>query len=116
LGGLCLAVVAVGIAALIAIPGCLNPRPEELPSSQNTSVTDPGLPGPVRETCADNPYLGGCSLPDDSVNSPAGSAPESSPMPGAPGFGAVGDAGDGTEADAGAGSDPEADSSSDAGP
>jgi hypothetical protein len=113
LSGLCLAISA----AFIAIPGCLNPRPEELPSMLDTEpvVADP-TSGPVRETCSDNPYLAGCAAPDPGAGNAADSAPEESPAPGARGFGGVDDAGDGTQADAGATSDPEADSSSDAGP
>jgi hypothetical protein len=116
---LCLAAAAVGIAWFIAIPGCLNPRPEELPSTLDVEpiAADPVAgPGPVRETCSDNPYLAGCAAPDEGVSNPASSAPEAAPAPQAPGFVAVGDAGSGTQADAGAVSDPEADPSSGASP
>jgi hypothetical protein len=113
--GLCLAAAAVGIAWFIAIPGCLNPRPEELPSTLNVAPIVPG-PGPVSEMCSDNPYVAGCAAPDENVSNPTSSAPEAAPAPQAPGFVAVGDAGSSTQADAGAVSDPEADPSSDADP
>lgn len=119
----CAAFMAV---AGLGLPGsgCLNPRPEELPSDY---VTEPNsaepVAAPTRETCDDNPLLGGCELPEQDINadpvddddapppsetaSMAGS--ESSPEPAAPGeeapvggAGAGGDAGAETAADAGA--------------
>jgi hypothetical protein len=104
--------VAAALELFFAIPGCLNPRPEELPSSGN----DDGQSGPVvpltpqRETCEDNRLLAGCadSLPDEDINGdpiaiqnpPAATVP--APVtPSPPNFGGGGDAG----ADAGVPSD-----------
>jgi hypothetical protein len=112
-----LAVVALGLPG----SGCLNPRPEELPSA------DFGLPGmapPERETCDDNPSLGGCELPSEDINGDVvseegrplddapvdpGDSPSQDPEPSAsgnPAEGAAGagggDAGTDIEADAGA--------------
>jgi hypothetical protein len=102
----------------LAVPGsgCLNPRPEELPSSGPSGVDD-DVAAPVRETCDDNPLLAGCDLPETDIEENTltpeptapppslGSAPDSeedtAPSPGAAGAGA-GDAGsDDTPADAG---------------
>jgi hypothetical protein len=108
--------------------GCLNPRPEELPSADLTQPNSPD-PGsaPIRETCDDNPLLAGCDLPDQDINdSPvseppadtAGNLGEGSPEPTAPGDapsgGDNGAGGDGAGGD-GAGSDAGADMPADAG-
>jgi hypothetical protein len=97
------------------MPGCLNPRPEELPSTLETVAIVPGSDdGPVRETCGDNPYLAGCA-PADPIAGESGNSTPVPPSPAAasPSVEDVGDAGDGAEA--GTLSDPEADSRSDAG-
>jgi hypothetical protein len=105
------AAVALGIAVSAAIPGCLNPRPEELPSTLETQavVPNPDEGGVVRETCSDNPLLAGCAPPDAVGGLPTVSSPNSPPLPSAPSPQDVGDAGDGTAGDAGGRSDPEAD-------
>jgi hypothetical protein len=114
-----MAVVALGLPG----SGCLNPRPEELPSAD---FTQPNTPDesltPIRETCDDNPLLAGCDLPEQDINAdpvsddgaspgepPANLGGESAPEPTAPGDeapsggdGAGGDAGADTPADAGA--------------
>jgi hypothetical protein len=111
-------VVALGLPG----SGCLNPRPEELPSANVTENTPGSAPAPTRETCSDNPLLGECELPEADINAaPAdeGDAPpsgestglsdEGSPQPSAPasepaggGGGSEGDAGTDIPADAGA--------------
>jgi hypothetical protein len=63
-----LAACAAFVAAVaLGFPGsgCLNPRPEELPSADFGA---PGSPTPVRETCDDNPLLGACELPVQDIN------------------------------------------------
>lgn len=115
-----IAVVALGLPG----SGCLNPRPEELPSADSTQPNspDPAL-SPIRETCDDNPLLAGCDLPDQDINAdpvsddgatspgetPSNLGGESAPEPAAPGDeapsggdGAGGDAGADNPADAGA--------------
>jgi hypothetical protein len=94
----------------ITIPGCLNPRPEELPSSADGIAPGAAAATPVRESCGDNPALAGCGVADTNVsdNPAAGGtssndsdAPGSSPDEGSPvGFGAesAGDAGTPTDA------------------
>jgi hypothetical protein len=102
--------------------GCLNPRPEELPSADLTVPNTPGLePAPTRETCDDNPLLADCALPEADINAapadesdapPPGestSISEGAAQPGAPGDepaggggGSEGDAGTDIPADAGA--------------
>jgi hypothetical protein len=73
----CAAVVA---AAALGFPGsgCLNPRPEELPSSQFSLPGDEPRPAePVRETCDDNPLLAECELPETDINADPIDAPPS---------------------------------------
>lgn len=107
------ALAALLVVAGLGLPGsgCLNPRPEELPSS------DPEVVTPVRETCDDNPLLVGCELPSEDVDDQPMSvpdaiegpdldlvdddAPPSDPAPGAAGA-SPGDAGTEPPADAGA--------------
>lgn len=54
-------VAAAGV--WLAAPGCLNPRPEELPSYDGSSPVGAVPSGPVRESCDDNPLLAGCDSP-----------------------------------------------------
>ena len=103
----------VVLLALIAgsIFGCLNPRPEEDPSSDNgapsnPAVVDPGVDldepaTPERESCDDNPLLAGCepSAPA-SPGAPATSPPQDGAGPG-PADAGVPPAGDAGEPDAG---------------
>lgn len=56
---------AVALGLILQLSGCLNPRPEELPSA---SQLDPVVPGGVRETCESNPLLSGCELPASDIN------------------------------------------------
>lgn len=112
-------VVALGFPG----SGCLNPRPEELPSAEFSLPNSPeSNPAPTRETCSDNPLLGDCELPEADINAaPAdeddapppsestGLSGESAPEPSAPGSepaggggGSDGDAGTDIPADAGA--------------
>jgi hypothetical protein len=90
------------LAELVAIPGCLNPRPEEDPSALQL---EPGgdlapaadTPAPERETCEDNALLAGCEPPPSAVdNGNAGSPPPASEEPAEPA-----DAGGATSDDAG---------------
>jgi hypothetical protein len=70
-------VVALGFPG----SGCLNPRPEELPSTYSIEGAPGPDPAPTRETCDDNPLLGDCELPEADVN--AAPADESdAPPPG----------------------------------
>jgi hypothetical protein len=109
-------VVALGLPG----SGCLNPRPEELPSTQFSLPDEPTPVEPVRETCDDNALLGGCSLPpsdinDDPIEAPPSQTPDNLNGEGAPqaqpaagsemggaGGGGDGDAGSDVPADAGA--------------
>jgi hypothetical protein len=111
-------VVALGFPG----SGCLNPRPEELPSADLSLPNSPETgPEPSRETCDDNPLLGDCELPESDINAaPAdendapppgestGLSDEGAPQPSAPASEAAGggggdaDAGSDTPADAGA--------------
>lgn len=114
------AALAVALGLFLQLSGCLNPRPEELPSA---SQLDPVVPGGVRETCENNPLLTGCELPESDINDapngsdlsenpqdPSSGAPGASPSPGPEDVGAgdasttdTPDAGRSTEAlDAGA--------------
>ena len=89
------AVFAVLLAGLVAIPGCLNPRPEEDPSAleldtppdSEPSATAPA-PGesPVRETCEDNGLLAGCEPPssDNGASLPPASSEPPTPDAGVP--------------------------------
>lgn len=72
------AAFGVLLAGLVAIPGCLNPRPEEDPSaleladpeadsSASRDDVAPSAADPVRETCDDNPLLGECAAPPPSI-------------------------------------------------
>jgi hypothetical protein len=112
------------LVAALGFPGsgCLNPRPEELPSADITGITPGADPAPMRETCSDNPLLAECELPEADINAaPAdesdapppgestGLSGESPPEPMAPGDapaggggGSDGDAGTDIPADAGA--------------
>lgn len=70
-------VVALGLPG----SGCLNPRPEELPSAEDNQPL-----APVRETCDDNPLLAGCSLPEQDISGdpiPAPAPAASDPLSGA---------------------------------
>jgi hypothetical protein len=109
-------VVALGVPG----SGCLNPRPEELPSADAQQNNTPDAP--IRETCDDNPLLAGCELPDQDINAapadegdsptpsetPSNLGGQGAPEPAAPGDeapasgAAGGDAGADTPADAGA--------------
>ena len=114
------AALAVALGSFLQLSGCLNPRPEELPSA---SQLEPVVPDGVRETCESNPLLTGCDLPesdiDDAPNGgdlsegpedPGSGAPGAAPSPEPEGAGAgdastpdTPDAGRSTEAlDAGA--------------
>jgi hypothetical protein len=78
----CAALVAA-IALGVPGSGCLNPRPEELPSGSDPDL----LPAtePMRETCEDNPLLAGCDLPDEDINgNPIDAPPADLNDPGAP--------------------------------
>lgn len=83
-------VVSLGVllAGLVAVPGCLNPRPEEDPSALDAADprgdgavgNDDGAADPLdaeRETCDDNPALSGCEPPSASPG--AGSVDEPPP-------------------------------------
>jgi hypothetical protein len=97
-------VLGVLLAAFVALPGCLNPRPEEdpsvLPAESEPSADSPTSPGgvdPSRETCEDNGLLAGCEAPgDDLVETPPsaseGEAPASAADAGAPSPADAGDA------------------------
>jgi hypothetical protein len=76
-------VITAAVELLIFIPGCLNPRPEELPSRESTQPVAPEpAPVPDRESCGDNPLLGGCELPDEDINGdPIISPPAADPEP-----------------------------------
>jgi len=85
------------LAALLGVPGCLNPRPEEEPSYQ----VEGGGPDSdaVRETCEDNPLLAGCA-PIENNDDPSVVVP--SPMDGSePSGAAPADAGAPRTGDAG---------------
>ena len=62
--GLAIVVAALGLG--FPGSGCLNPRPEELPSGANGEAERPAEV--LRETCEDNPLLAGCALPETDVN------------------------------------------------
>ena len=81
-------VLGVLLAGLVAIPGCLNPRPEEDPSALeldepqgDTDVSgndDLAAPAdPARESCEDNALLSGC----EPASPPAPGSAESPPPP-----------------------------------
>ena len=53
------------LCLVLGVPSCLNPVPDEFPSSQPVTVE--------RESCDDNPYLVGCEPP------PAEAPPELNP-------------------------------------
>ena len=111
-------VVALGLPG----SGCLNPRPEELPSANLLPETPESDLAPIRETCDGNPLLVGCELPEEDINGETvsddgvpvpgdtpGLSGETAPQPTAPadeapggGDGAGGDAGTDIPADAGA--------------
>jgi hypothetical protein len=55
---------AVALGLFLQLGGCLNPRPEELPSG----TTSNNVPGVERESCGSNPLLAGCELPDMDIN------------------------------------------------
>jgi hypothetical protein len=106
-------VLGVLLAGLVAIPGCLNPRPEEDPSALDLAdpVDDsvgsndgdaPEAAEPIRETCDDNPLLAGCEPPSESPGAnpaPPANGGESPAVPADAGAPEVNDAGG---ADAGA--------------
>jgi hypothetical protein len=105
------AVFALLLAGLIAIPGCLNPRPEEDPSAANvepaddSDVASPAASGPIRETCGDDPLLAGCQPPapspsPGSVDEPA--SPSEEEPPAAPADAGAPDLNDAGGVDAGA--------------
>jgi hypothetical protein len=73
-------VVATG-ELFIAIPGCLNPRPEELPSHEDLPTEPEPARSVERESCEDNPLLAGCSLPDQDINANPISPPAAEPAP-----------------------------------
>jgi hypothetical protein len=96
----------------VALPGCLNPMPDENPSASNLEGVAPSPPV-QRETCNDNPLLAGCSLPnqDSSSTSPGAPAPAIAAQgagnePAGPGGADAGSADAGTSADAGADDSP----------
>jgi hypothetical protein len=80
------ACAALVFALALGVPGsgCLNPRPEELPSGSGSDSPLYGLeasgPTPMRQTCEDNPLLAGCDLPETDINEEpnanAGATPE----------------------------------------
>jgi len=78
------ALLGLLLAALVSVPSCLNPRPEEEPSvlvdPAPVGVEPDGRAqgGPVRETCEDNSLLAGCEA------TPPVDAPANDPAP-APG-------------------------------
>jgi hypothetical protein len=94
LGPARLACAISGAATVLSLvfSGCLNPRPEELPSSQ--APEGPGAPGDDNlfaprpsETCDDNSLLGGCAAPagigesdTDGADDEPASEPEDSPI------------------------------------
>lgn len=103
-----MAAVALGLPG----SGCLNPRPEELPSAEASRPNADFGAGPVRETCSDNPLLAGCDLPPTDINDePVSETPapgtesnvvdDGTPEPAAPGDEAAGPAGGGGGGDAG---------------
>ena len=110
------ALAGVLLAGLVAIPGCLNPRPEEDPSALelaepagdgNVSEDDAApQPDVEREACDDNPLLAGCQpsspAPGGSVDSPA----PSEESPAEPADAGVPDANDAGSVDAGAAASP----------
>jgi hypothetical protein len=54
------ALVGGMVGWVVAISGCLNPRPEDFPSRSDSEPSrDLAVPGAV-ETCGDNPQLAGC--------------------------------------------------------
>jgi hypothetical protein len=121
--GLLAACAAFVVAVALGFPGsgCLNPRPEELPSADFGA---PGTPPPVRDTCDDHPLLGDCDLPAQDINGeplPSGSSEdEAAPRDPAPvdvdANGASGPSAPGEEAGAGGGGgDAGSDSPADAG-
>jgi hypothetical protein len=98
------AVLGVLLAGLVAIPGCLNPRPEEDPSALEladpaggSAVSENGpameAADPIRESCDDNPLLSGCEPPSPTPGAggvdappPASEGPPAAPADaGAPG-------------------------------
>jgi hypothetical protein len=74
-------VVATAAELFIAIPGCLNPRPEELPSHEDLPTEPEPARMVERESCDDNPLLSGCALPDQDVNANPISPPAAEPAP-----------------------------------
>ena len=84
------ALLAVLLAGLVAVPGCLNPRPEEDPSalelespSDSPGVDNaPEASAPPRETCDDNELLAGCEAPSPAYPDalpPASDEPSANP-------------------------------------
>ena len=108
------AVFGVLLAGIVAIPGCLNPRPEEDPSAleladpQGSSAdpADDGAPAVSevdRETCDGNAQLAGCepASPSPGANVETPSPPSEEPSAG-PTDGGAPDGSDAGAADAGA--------------
>jgi len=100
------AVLGLLLAGLVAVPGCLNPRPEEDPSALEladpadpTDVSADDAPGAQdidRESCDDNPLLGGCEpspSPGANVGAPPPASEEEPAAPADAGAPSVGDAG-----------------------
>jgi hypothetical protein len=54
---------AVALGLFLQLAGCLNPRPEELPSGSTSN----DAPVVERESCGSNPLLAGCELPDSDI-------------------------------------------------
>lgn len=109
------AVVGVLLAGLLAIPGCLNPRPEEDPSAleladpqdANTGSADGDVPvasEAERETCDDNPLLSGCEPVPASPGANVDGPPPASEEPAAPADAGSPNMNDAGGADAGAAS------------
>jgi hypothetical protein len=97
--------VAAALELSLAVPGCLNPRPEELPSSSNDQGAGNVVPlAPMADTCDDNPLLAGCGdeLPDTDINGEPIAASEPSPPASATGLADEGAADADASADAGA--------------
>lgn len=97
--------------AFLSAPGCLNPRPEELPSSLEPVPSAPVVDSP-RETCEDNPLLTGCAapVPDQDLNGNPASPGNAEAEPASPGADNV-DAGAGGAEDDSNGNGPEGDDS-----
>lgn len=106
------AIAALALGLFLQLSGCLNPRPEELPSG-SASNDVPGVP--VREACDSNPLPAGCGLPESDMNGApvsAGDLSDDADAPGAPAPGYAPEDLSGSDGDGGAGAGDDADAGS----